>query len=214
MIFNVNVLATGSKGNAVAVNDILIDCGVPFSTIKDFYKNIRIVLLTHKHSDHFNAKTIKRLSYERPSLRFACAEYLADYIPQEVKNLDVLQIGKKYDYGDFIVSAAMLQHDVPNVAWKVYMGGEKMIYATDTNTLDNIKARNYDLYLIEANYDKELAIEEMNHDTVHGSFSHIERAIHNHLSKQDCDEWFNSQRKDSSVLIYLHQHRYNGVCLW
>ena len=50
-----NIISTGSKGNAVVINDvILIDCGVSFRALKDVYKNIKIVLLTHIHSDHFS----------------------------------------------------------------------------------------------------------------------------------------------------------------
>ncbi len=40
-----NIIATGSKGNAVKIDDILIDCGVSFKKLKDVYKHIRLVLL-------------------------------------------------------------------------------------------------------------------------------------------------------------------------
>lgn len=61
-----NIISTGSKGNAVVINDvILIDCGVSFRALKDVYKNIKIVLLTHIHSDHFNRRTIKALANNR-----------------------------------------------------------------------------------------------------------------------------------------------------
>ena len=53
-----NIIATGSKGNAVKIDDILIDCGVSFKKLKDVYKHIRLVLLTHEHSDLFRPSTI------------------------------------------------------------------------------------------------------------------------------------------------------------
>lgn len=34
-----NIIATGSKGNAVKIDDILIDCGVSFKKLKDVYKH-------------------------------------------------------------------------------------------------------------------------------------------------------------------------------
>ena len=43
-----SIIATGSKGNAVKIDDILIDCGVSFKKLKDVYKHIRLVLLTHE----------------------------------------------------------------------------------------------------------------------------------------------------------------------
>lgn len=50
-----NIISTGSKGNAVVINGrILIDCGVPFKALEPVKKDLRLVLLTHIHSDHFN----------------------------------------------------------------------------------------------------------------------------------------------------------------
>lgn len=48
---NVNIIRTGSSGNAVQLNSfVLIDCGVSFKTLKSVYKSLKIVLLTHIHS--------------------------------------------------------------------------------------------------------------------------------------------------------------------
>lgn len=45
------ILASGSSGNCVIINDIIaIDMGIPYRNLKDYYKNIRLVLLTHVHS--------------------------------------------------------------------------------------------------------------------------------------------------------------------
>ena len=45
------VLATGSKGNACVLNEhVLIDAGVTFKTLKNVYKDLKLVLLTHIHS--------------------------------------------------------------------------------------------------------------------------------------------------------------------
>ena len=45
------ILASCSSGNAVVVKDIiLIDCGVTFKRLQKYYKNLKIVLLTHIHS--------------------------------------------------------------------------------------------------------------------------------------------------------------------
>lgn len=46
-----DVISTGSHGNAVVINrEILIDIGVPFKSLKDVYKGLKLVLLTHIHS--------------------------------------------------------------------------------------------------------------------------------------------------------------------
>ena len=55
---NYNIISTGSQGNAIVLNNIiLLDCGVPFRDLKDVYKGLKIVLLTHIHGDHFNKTT-------------------------------------------------------------------------------------------------------------------------------------------------------------
>ena len=51
MMMDCEVIASGSKGNAVVLNKhILIDAGVSFKALKDVYKDLKIVLLTHIHS--------------------------------------------------------------------------------------------------------------------------------------------------------------------
>lgn len=45
------IIASGSSGNAVVINGFLmIDCGISFKSLKNVYKNLKIVLLTHIHS--------------------------------------------------------------------------------------------------------------------------------------------------------------------
>ena len=47
---NYEVLATGSSGNCVIINEsIAIDIGVPFKKIEAYSKNLRLVMLTHVH---------------------------------------------------------------------------------------------------------------------------------------------------------------------
>jgi glyoxylase-like metal-dependent hydrolase (beta-lactamase superfamily II) len=48
---NYVVVSTGSKGNAVIIEDfILIDCGVSFKALSEKCSKLKIVLLTHIHS--------------------------------------------------------------------------------------------------------------------------------------------------------------------
>ena len=70
----------------------------------------------------------------------------------------MLEIGKKHDYKLFKLIPIKLYHNVPNCGYKIYFDDEKLLYATDTNTLEGIEAKGYDLYMIEANYtDEEMA---------------------------------------------------------
>ena len=68
----VNVIASGSKGNCVVLFDsILVDIGVAYKLIKPYTMQIKIVTWSHKHSDHLNKSTLKKILFERPSIRVA-----------------------------------------------------------------------------------------------------------------------------------------------
>lgn len=204
-----NIISTGSQGNAVVIDErILIDCGVSFKALSDVKKKIEIVLLTHIHSDHFNRSTIKRLAAERPTLRFACCSWLAEELKQcDVKHIDVMKIGKIYDYGAFKVSPVKLYHDVPNCGWRIFINGKKAIYMTDTSTLQGISAKNYDLYLVEANYIEEEMQERIQEKIEAGQFVYEYRVLKTHLSKEQCDEWLLENISDKTEYTYLHQHQ-------
>ena len=54
MTSNIHILGSSSKGNAIVYFDeIMVDCGVNYQTLKPVEDNIRLVLLTHRHGDHF-----------------------------------------------------------------------------------------------------------------------------------------------------------------
>lgn len=205
------IIATGSQGNAVILNDkILIDCGVSFKELKDYYKKLQVVLLTHEHSDHFNPITIKRLAMERPVLRFGCCRWLvkelvAAGVPKD--NIDVYEIGKIYDYTTFKVCPVKLYHDVENCGYRVFVGIEKAIYATDTGTIAGITAKHYDLYLIEANYNTEEINKRIAEKQGTGEYIYEKRVMQCHLSKEQADEFLLENMANYSVYEYLHGHK-------
>lgn len=203
------IISTGSKGNAVIINNIvMIDCGVSYKALREVWRGLKLVLLTHIHGDHFKKTTIKRLAKERPTLRFACCEWLKAPLTEcGVKNIDVLEPGKKYDYGTFKVSPFELYHDVPNCGYRLYFGNEKALYATDTSTMDGIQAGNYDLYFIECNYEDEELIERIHKKEREGKFSYEKSVPGRHLSKRQCNEFLYNNMGYKSKYIYLHEHK-------
>ena len=206
-----NIISTGSIGNAVVINNnILIDCGVSFAKLKDFYKSFQLVLLTHIHTDHFNKTTIKKLAEERPTLRFGCCEWLVDDLIKcgvNKKNIDVYEIGKKYNYNNNMsISPVLLYHDVPQCGYRVFIGNEKLIYCTDTNSVEGISAKNYNYYLIEANYKEEEIKERIKTKEVLGQYCYEKDVILNHLSKEKCDKFLYDNMGNNSKYEYMHIH--------
>lgn len=209
---NYKILSSGSDGNGLIIEEtILIDCGISFKKLKDDYKKLKIVLLTHRHQDHFNKKTIKKLAIERPTLRFGCCEWLVKELVEcgvEKKNIDVLEIGKIYDYKDFKVIPIKLYHDVPNNGYKLKINGNKLIYATDTNRIDHIIAKDYDFYFIEGNYESDEELAQRKSDKLlSGEFIYEDRVKETHLSKVQATEWLMENMGENSKYIFMHEHR-------
>lgn len=205
------VIGTGSTGNAVLLNNrILVDCGVSYRDIAPHTRQIQLVLLTHCHGDHFNLSTVRRLAAERPSLRFAGGAWLLQEMVDagiSKRNIDVLECGKMYNYGIASIIPVRLNHNVPNCGYKIHFAGGKVFYATDTNDLNGIFAKDYDLYLVEANYEDEEIRRRIKQKEIDGEFAYEKNVLHNHLSKEKCDAWIYANAGCTSEYVYLHQHR-------
>lgn len=209
-----NIISTGSKGNAVVINDhILIDCGVPFKALEPVKKDLRLVLLTHIHSDHFNPRTARALSKERPALRWGCCEWMVGPLLEagvDKRRIDVLDpaIPAFEMYGNLCsIRPVMLTHNVPNCGYHILSNGERLFYATDTGTLDGIEARCYDLYMVEANHTRADLEARMEAKRAAGEFSYEWAAAQNHLSKEQAEEWLYQQMGPNSRYVFLHQHQ-------
>ena len=206
------IVSTGSDGNAVIVkNFILIDCGVPFRKMKPYLKDLKIVLLTHIHKDHFLKPSVEALARERPALRFACGKWLVPPLLScgvAKEKIDRLDFGKMYGYGLCNVIPVPLSHNVPNLGYKIHFpNGEKLFYATDTNNLNGIAARHYDLYMIEANYEDHEIQQRIREKKEAGKYSYELQVLKNHLSKEKCDDFIYRNIGNNGRYVYLHQHR-------
>lgn len=208
------IISTGSKGNAVVIeNNVLIDCGVPFKAIRHVAGNLKLVLLTHIHSDHFNPTTIRRLAFERPTLRFGCGRWLVSDLRScgvEAANIDILDCNVSYGYGICNVISFRLNHNVPNCGYKLHFQHGKVFYATDTNDLNGITARNYDLYLVEANYTDEEIRERISAKKETGEYAYERQVLQNHLSKAKCDDFIYKNIGRGGEYVYLHGHQDSG----
>ena len=207
---NYKIISSCSTGNATIIRDIiLIDCGVTFKKLEKYYKQLKIVLLTHVHQDHFNRSTIKRLAQERPTLRFACCEWLLQPLLEcgvERRNIDILQIGTKYDYKLFKIVAIKLYHDVNQCGYRILFDDYKVIYMTDTKTIEGISSKNYDLYLVEANYKENELEERIKQKQLQGDFTYEWRVKDTHLSEEQCVEFLLNNMGKNSEYVFMHQH--------
>lgn len=215
-----NILESGSSGNGTIVFDsILIDCGIAFHKIAPYLKQIQLVLLTHEHSDHFRPSTVKMLHQMRPTVRFACCEWMAKQVVEagvKPENIDVIESGKEVRYlfqTSFVfVKPIKIPHNVPNCAWcivngtNILRGNSSVFYATDCSSLDGIMVKNYDLYLIECNHYEDEIKARIEEKQERGEYAYEIEACRNHLSWEQAMSWLAENGPDGKF-IPMHQHR-------
>lgn len=212
-----DIIKTGSKGNALVIDEVvLIDCGVSFKALKNYYKSLKIVLLTHEHSDHLNKATIKKLAQERPNLRFGVPKWLLEKVIDcgvELFNIDVYVENTVNSYLALNLKVEMfhLAHNVPNCGYKVIIDDIKIIYATDTNKIDHIEAKGFNYYFIEANYSENGIIERIKEKQSIGEYCYEYDVINNHLSIEKAKNWLYSNIDNNSVYIYMHANESEDI---
>lgn len=213
---NYKVIATGSSGNCVVLNDeIMVDCGkIPFKKIKKEVDldNIKLILYTHEHGDHLHIPNLKKMLEHNPFIKIFCNEEVNNKLEKNGIESIVLTANKtsrlniKRTKNQYEVRPVNLYHDVKNYGYKLFItdmfgNKTKIFYATDTGYLEGIEAKGYDKYFIETNYDEEFLMDK---DYQEEEYNDRFRVISYHLSKQEAQQFFIDNRKEDSELIPLH----------
>lgn len=184
------VLKTGSAGNALLFNDdLLLDVGMSYTKLKELIDidQLRYVLLTHIHSDHYKPATLRKLIVNSNAAIF-CGEWLVgDLISRGVPEHRIITVkaGAIYKIGKgYTISPVKAYHDVPNFGYRIVQGDHKHFHMTDTVSLDGITAKRYDSCTLECNH-CEVAIERLIAQAKEDKeFTHLQGAKNSHLSVQ------------------------------
>lgn len=206
-----DILASGSSGNCLILNDIFaLDCGVAWKRVAPYAKKLQLVFCGHAHHDHTAPSTIWKLSAERPTVRFAGGWWMASAFTDagvSTRQIDVLEAGQRYDYGAFQIEPFPLSHDVQNMGLKIWIGGERALYAVDTGTIESVEFPGADYYFLESNHTRaeiEACIAEKQS---RGEFAYEVRAARNHLSQEQALDWLAKNAGPNSKYVFLHQHK-------
>lgn len=125
------------------------------------------------------------------------------------RRIDVIPDNKWMNYeslGVKVKQQATL-HDVPNCCWHIEINGEKAFYATDTGSLEGIKAERYDLYLIEANRDEDDLEEAIKRKQENGQFIYEYRVKGAHLLTEQAKAFLADNMGENSSYLFLHRHK-------
>lgn len=211
---NYNIISSSSAGNCIIVEDILmLDIGVSYNKIKKYLPKVKLIFISHSHQDHLLPSTIKKIIFNFPTIKFLTGSIdvvlKLNEIGVNYKNIYILDYGKKWDLGLLKVKLEQLYHDTPNYALKWQLNGKKGIYVVDTEKIDHIEAKNYDLYLIENNYQEKLLQEHIDNCEDVNMLKYLNRVPYTHLSSEQANTFLIENMGENSRYEYIHQSDYN-----
>lgn len=211
---NYEIISSSSKGNCIIVEKFLmLDCGVSYKKIEKHLKNVKLIFISHIHSDHCNLTTIQKIAFNFPNIKFVIGSQevayalLSSKIPSQ--NIFILVKEKWYDLGIVRMKLEMLQHDVWNYALKWEYKQQLGLYATDTASIDHIKAKNYNLYLIESNYREDILQKHIDECEDYFQLNYLQRVEKTHLSYGQANSFLIDNMGEHSQLQYIHQSQWN-----
>jgi phosphoribosyl 1,2-cyclic phosphodiesterase len=196
-----HVISSGSKGNAVKIHDVLVDCGVSFAQLKDFLYDIKYLLITHVHMDHLKPKTFNAIRKLFPKITT-----IGNYEVGQVVELDIISNeGFAVETDDYTFFPFKCVHDVLTYGYTFEINDKKIIYVTDTGSLQFAPSGPYDYLFLESNHD-EKKLEEIRKKPTKG-YDPFESGKR-HLSTQEARKFYylNRRSKDSE-LIELHKSK-------
>ncbi|WP_181897853.1 MBL fold metallo-hydrolase [Staphylococcus felis] len=194
------IIASGSKGNAVLINNVLVDCGVAFNKIKEHLYDVTILLLTHIHSDHIRPSTLNKIKKQFPHITI-----VGNYEVAQIYGVDEI-INKNFplEIKEYVFEAFECIHDVTTYGYVWNYKGVEIIYATDTNSLEHAPKKQYDYLFLESNYDI-VKLEAARGKVKKYGYDPYVSGLR-HLSTKDCKTFYYLYRRNrDSVLIELHK---------
>lgn len=205
----VDLISTGSKGNCLIYEDeVMVDFGVSYKYLVGHLTDVKYILLTHCHSDHYRQATLKRLVKELPNVVILCGLWFKPILeclemPSTVKII-YCEPNKWYKIGNVMFCGVPLFHDVLNFGWRIVVNGQKIFHATDTVKLDGISAIGYSLYAVEAHHITSIIDKTIEDKQNAGLFCYEVGSKKSHLSEEDCDKWISENRGEYSEVLKLH----------
>lgn len=173
MSLQLSVLASGSTGNAIYVEDgehsFLVDAGLSGKQMEALFQNINRdmsklsgIFVTHEHSDHIKGVGIVARKYKLPiyanEKTWQAMEPLIGTIPTEQKF--IFSTETVQTFGGTDIESFGVSHDAAEPMFYVFhRDGKKLVLITDTGYVsDRMKGiiSNADAYVFESNHDVQM----------------------------------------------------------
>lgn len=199
---NYTVISSGSKGNCVLINDVMVDCGLAFNKIKEHLYHVKYLIITHTHSDHLNFKTLSLIAAQFPRIQL-----IGNYeVHQVFKMNHIANCGFDVETDDYIFTPFACVHDVLVYGYTWQFEGKEIIYATDTSTMKYAPEKQYDYFFIESNHDEQKLEAARNEANKYGYDAYA--GGKRHLSTQQAKIFYYMNRRNlEAEFIELHKSK-------
>lgn len=193
----VTVVGTGSKGNCYILEEngraLLIECGVPFKEIQaalnfDLLK-VDACIISHEHKDH--CKSLKQVAGAGIPICASKGTFDALGVSFEMRDV-IAKHSKNFWVNAWSIYPFSVEHDAKEpFCFMIQTPGDKwVLFITDTYKVKwDFKLFDFDLIMIEANYDEDMIqgkSDIVNKRRLRSHFS-IQNAI-DYLGKLDLSE--------------------------
>lgn len=199
---NITVHHSGSSGNLIQVDDILIEAGVPIKEIKRSLgfrlSEIQACLVSHSHGDH--AKGLKDLL--KAGVDCYCSWGTSEALHLEGHRLHIIgDVSYQFKVGPWDVKSFPVVHDAPgSLGFLIAKGAQKLLYACDTNYIP-YRFRGLTHILLGVDYDSEILKDNIANGTVNLEVG--KRILTNHMSLQTAIKFFKANDMSKVREIYL-----------
>ena len=194
-MLTLKVIGTGSLGNMYLLDydgeKLLIELGMPY---KDLLLNIDDInsvvgaVHTHDHNDHRLPKTYEEVKK----------------IGLKVITPTNTKIGKRYKLGSFEIIPLPAIHNVECRAYLIKVGGDTVLFATDTRLLPKVNNVKIDYFIVEVNYIERIREQVVLSDNESNGL-HLNGIYQNHHSLESAVEYFASLGYEPKKIITIHK---------
>ena len=175
MKLNFCSLSSGSSGNCYYIGNeihgILIDAGIPATSIRKFLKNIGIsmqtimgVLITHNHIDHVRGLEVLTRKNSLPAFTTnkVWKSILGPHMNISSDCIREIPLQQNFHLAGFDIEAFPVCHDAPEtIGFQICSGEKKITIVTDLGHICQTAApyiKEANLLVIESNYDEQMLI--------------------------------------------------------
>ena len=202
------ILSTGSIGNAVRIRNIMIDCGIAFSKMKDELYKCQYLLITHDHQDHVKPAVLNQIVEQFPNIEIY-STYKVARLNDAVTaiNIDYLPIWLEKSYCNMY--AVHVPHNTICFGYVLMFDDLNVLYATDLKNTDSLTEfteegkLQYDYTFLEANYDETKL--RLLGDSWRGQYNAYVDSSERHLAKDESLRFYVKHRKEGGKYIELHK---------